>query len=147
MRIDMYLLPATTAVDDAALRLACQLTGKAWPGHRHISICCQPQQQEQLDAMLWQIPADRFIAHGISGSAAAAQAPVQISSQPQAASLLIQLQDSVPATANLEQYQRILDIIGASEQQRQAGRERYRNYQQLSGNINIHRLQAKHSSA
>jgi len=139
MRIDMYLLPASTVKDDAALRLACQLTGKAYPTHRHISICCPQQHHTQLDALLWQL-GGRFIAHGMTGSEAAEQAPVQISTRPQPGSLLIQLQDSLPTDASLDQYQRILDIIGADEPQRQAGRNRYRQYQQLCADIQIHNL-------
>lgn len=136
----MYLLPDQPATNDAALRLACQLVGKAWPQHRRISICCPPPQQAQLDELLWQLPAGRFIAHGISGSDSAEQAPVQISTEPSTASMLIQLHAEVPAAARLEQYQRILDVIGPGEPLRQQGRRRYRHYQQYTSDLHIHKL-------
>lgn len=140
MRVDMYLLPEATTADDAELRLACQLTGKAWPAHRQISICCAAAQQARLDDLLWQQPVDRFIAHGISDTAAAVQAPVQISDRPLAGSLLIQLCEQLPSELSAQQYQRILDVIGAGEQQRQAGRLRYRQYQQLGADLHTHHL-------
>ncbi len=140
MRIDLYLLPPASEQDEAALQLACRLAGKAWPQHRSICICCHPRQQARLDALLWQLPAGRFIAHGISGSDAAALAPVLIDSQPAPGSLLIQLLDHIADTGALQRYQRILDIVGADEQQRQAGRKRYRQYQQLTSDLHTHRL-------
>ncbi|MDA3933683.1 MAG: DNA polymerase III subunit chi [Gammaproteobacteria bacterium] len=139
MRVDIYLLSADQQQADSACQLACKLIGKAWPAYSSIAVCCPAEQQSMLDDLLWQLP-QRFIAHGVQATEAAKYAPVQIHSSPLAATLLINLQTQLPAHAEVGDYARILDIVGASAADKAAGRSRYRLYQQHCQNINVHQL-------
>lgn len=126
-RIDFYLLQDSAA---ERLRFACRLAEKAYrTGSRVYIQTASRDQAAQLDELLWTFRAGSFVPHTLAGTAGAAAAPVVIGAQDApgaAAELLVNLAPAVPQT--FRDYQRVAEIIDQNDDNKKAGRERFRFY-------------------
>lgn len=116
------------------LGYACRLIRKARSHDCRIVVWHdQPALLAQLDAALWSFTQEDFLPHVMAGDPAASLTPVILTDDDNAPcphyDLLINLCTRIPA--GFERFERMIEIVGSDEAARQAGRERYRHYQQL----------------
>ena len=124
MRVDFYILP--DPAPDARERLSCRLAEKAYKmGHTVYLHADSESQAQRLDDLLWTFRAGSFVPHARGGGQ---PSPVLIGSgeAPGAADLLITLSAAVPAF--YERFTRVAEIIDGNEDNKRAGRERFRFY-------------------
>ena len=124
------------------LRVACVLTAKASGGGRRVSVFAPDGNiARHFDQMLWSFQPLAFVPHVAATSPLAAETQVVICNQLDAQphdGILINLSNDLPA--GFELFQRVLEIVGPSEPERQAARERYRRYKQQGHTLGAHDL-------
>jgi len=127
-RIDFYVLESTSPSD--RLKFACRLCEKAYQaGHEIFLLTGSASQSLELDKLLWSFKKDAFLPHNVLGDSQQPAAPIIISDQlPETSSddLLINLGTALPADAG--RFRRIAEVIDASDNIRQAGRQRFSQY-------------------
>mgnify|MGYP001385903242 CR=1 FL=1 len=111
---------------------ACQLACDAAANRQRVGIFCQNQQQaEAVDELLWQLPANRFVPHNLYGEGPSSGTPVEIywdASQLGRRHLLINLSGAMLSAP--QQFQNIIDFVPNADDEKQAARVRYKQYQQ-----------------
>lgn len=128
-QVDFYVLGDESR---SAPALVCRLALMAWEKGLQVTLLAQDQRHAgQLDGLLWEQPAGRFIPHALDSSGQ--PAPVIITTPGQPASrqgdVLINL---TPApVAQPEHFQRVLEVVPASAGDRQASREKFTHYRNL----------------
>lgn len=131
--IDFYILAAEGA--DARAHFSCTLAAQAWRDGMNVHIITNDEPSaEHLDTLLWTFEPTSFIPHGresLNG-----QNPIVISPKPQPGQLLINLSNTPPE--DWTQRTQVAEIISADEPTRQAGRDRYRQYQQAGAKPRTH---------
>lgn len=139
-RVDFYLLP--DADPDGRHLAACKLTHKAYRlGHRVYILTRGPEESELLDRMLWTFAASSFIPHGLHTQPLDPKLPVVIGhTEPPAEiqSVLVSLAPEAPAF--FDRFERVAEIVGASEEDRARGRERFRFYRERGHPPHTHQL-------
>jgi len=122
------------------LDYACRLIRKALSAQCRLIVCHQDETQlAQLDQLLWAFSATDFLPHvnlNQGSHPLAQQTPVLLTLAADSGAatelhkkeILLNLSDTVPA--NFAQFERLIEIVPQVEQSTQAGRERYRFYQQ-----------------
>lgn len=119
------------------LDYACRLIRKALATQCKVLVCNRDENQlAQLDQLLWTFSATDFLPHVAlnQGNHPLAQhTPVlltlcDIATDLQHNDILINLSETVPT--NFAQFERLIEIVSQEEKATQAGRERYRFYQQ-----------------
>jgi DNA polymerase-3 subunit chi len=132
MRIDFYEMSGRFR---DPLEVAVVLVGKAWPATGEIAIVGRPEQLQDLDALLWERPPGRFLAHAIDDPAA----PIRLLAQaPARASLLINLDPGAELPDG--EYQRVLEIVPPDEQARQGLRQRWIDWKSRGAELHHHVL-------
>ena len=133
-KISFY--PLQQPGDDAVILFACRLVEKAWQRDHRIHLLCRSAQQGQLlDTMLWQFRPEAFIPHQlIIDDTKDLQPGVNVTlglqnAMPDQPDMLINLTGEV--WARHDQFKDIREIVGANEEDRQKGRQCYREYQNL----------------
>ena len=127
-QIDFYV--SKDSSNQNTLRTVCRIAEKAFLAGHIVHICTRNEKEnETLDSLLWTFRDRSFIPHEISTSITS-NCPVTISTEngPREANLLINLTYKTPE--NLEQFQRIAEIIDSNDESINAGRERYRFYRE-----------------
>ncbi len=124
---------------DAAepLRYACRLIRRALASGKPVGVCVAPAEAARLDAMLWSFDATEFIPHR-RWDGATPPAPGEVLLVDDAArlphrGLLLNLTDAMPGDAL--GFERVLEVIGSDPARVQAGRARYRIYQQAGAKL------------
>lgn len=108
------------------LAFACHLVAQCYSNNQRLSVFCADQAQaEAFDEMLWQLPADRFIAHNLAGEGPKGGANVEISWPKQSALRSIVVNLSALEIPEPNRYQKIYDFVPNAEDQKQAARLRY----------------------
>lgn len=130
--VSFYVLDERSS--DARLRLACRIVEKAYRAGQHVLIWhTDGAELATLDELLWTFGDDRtFIPHELVNPAAAAEAPVLLTSgaAPEGGiDVLVNLAATVPPIA--ERAARIVEVIDGDPQRREAGRARFRAYREL----------------
>lgn len=122
---------------------ACKLIEKAYrSGCFCYVLTDSAEQAKQVDQLLWTFRAGSFIPHQIyTGTLPEYKNTILIGSEPipdgwQA--VVVNLSTLYPPTQS--PTERILEILDGSEASKQAGRERYRYYQQAGLNITTHKM-------
>ena len=148
-RIDFYIL--SDVGEDAAMRFACALSLKAIRKGNLVHIHTKDERlARELDELMWDYPRHRFIPHTIpsrdgagvmTNKASQPVAPVHIDHCPPRhdghnEGLLINLGASVPDFFG--RFDRVAEIIVGET--RQAGRDRYRHYQDRGYPLHHHNL-------
>lgn len=128
-RIDFH-----TNVPDK-LAYACRLARKAYGAqHRMVVLVDDAQQLAALDAALWRFSATDFLPHVQAGDALAGQTPIVLTDSDAAAlphtQLLVNLSRRAPAC--VDQFERMIEVVSADEDDAAAGRQRYVAYKQQS---------------
>lgn len=139
-RVDFYLLSAGDT--DGKHLAACKLTHKAYRlGHRIYILTGGPEESERLDQMLWTFSAGSFIPHGLHVPPLDPTLPVVIGhTDPpdDVKNVLVSLAPQVPAF--FDRFERVAEIVGASEEDRARGRERFRFYRERGHPLQTHQL-------
>ena len=125
------------------LDIACRLAGKALQQKKRVLIYApQSEIAQKLDRLLWVSTATSFLPHCAAHDPLAAETP-----------LLIATDDAVPAHAcevllNLsaecppffERHERLLEIVSQADEERSAGRARFKFYRDRGYAIQNHDL-------
>jgi DNA polymerase-3 subunit chi len=123
-------------------QVACRLAGKAAAQRTRMLIFApQPEAAQRIDRMLWTWPAIGFVPHCRTGDPLAPDTPVLIASDDTTApgcSVLLNL--SLERPPQFERFERLLEIVGAEDDERGAARERYRWYRGRGHPIRNHDL-------
>jgi len=139
-RVDFYLLNDTAGNKQL---LACRLADKAYRlGHRSYILAAEAAEAAALDELLWTFSAGSFVPHGVYQPAAdAPPPPVLIGHAPPPAAchqLLINLHPQVPEF--FSRFTRVAEIVGATEDEKTAARERFRFYRERGYPLETHSL-------
>ncbi len=123
--------------------LACKLAEKAFRQGLYCVIYTMSEvQSRSIDDLLWTFRNTSFVPHQIvTGNILPSVPQVLICCQflpDQEKLIVINLSDECPC--NLERCERVLEILDDQEGSKQAGRKRYRHYQQLGANLTTHKL-------
>ena len=139
-QVDFYILH--TQLRPEKNRLACQLVDKAW--HQGYRIYIQTHSRnnaEQFDKLLWVFKDDSFLPHDIYPDISST-APIRIGYSPEAfcsdMDVLINLTETVPPF--IEPFKRIAEIVDDTPIAREAGRTRYRIYQEKNALLKVHNI-------
>ena len=129
------------------LQVACRLAGKAVSQKMRMLIYApEPELAGRIDRMLWTWPATGFVPHVLAHDALAAQTPVLIGGAEACATggpgaqVLLNLGRECPP--HFERFDRLLELVGREDAEKQSGRERYRVYRDRGYAIANHDLSA-----
>lgn len=92
---------------------------------------------QRLEADLWQLPALSFVPHVRCGHPLAPQTPVLIGADAddiRSPDVLINLDDAWPPC--FSRFERLIEVVGLDDADRQAARQRYRFYQERGYALN-----------
>ncbi|RZU98972.1 DNA polymerase III subunit chi [Spiribacter vilamensis] len=135
-RVDFYIL--RQAEPAQRVHFCCRLAARAWREGLGVWIRTRDASaSEQLDEALWTFDEASFIPHGTTSLDG--DNPIVINHEASPGALLINLADSLPE--DWQERDRIAEIITADEATRQAGRVRYRDYQQAGATPQTHRIE------
>lgn len=141
-RIDFYILRSADIRNRQLL--ACRLTEKAYRlGHSVYLHTDSPTQSRVMDELLWTFRAGSFVPHAISGKEQGGQQfpPVLLGNDSAPGcnhGVLINLSPDLPAA--VDRFERVVELIDQDESVRQAGRRRYRFYQENDYPLTTHKL-------
>jgi DNA polymerase-3 subunit chi len=124
------------------LQVACRLAGKAFAQGKQLLVYApEGDTASRIDKLLWTWPATGFVPHCSPHDPLAAETPVLIAADAEAPArceVLLNLSASCPP--HFERFERLLEVVGADEAERAAGRERYRFYKSRGYAIANHDL-------
>jgi DNA polymerase-3 subunit chi len=124
---------------DAAepLHYACRLIRRALASGKPVGVCVSVAHAARLDALLWSFDAAEFIPHrrwdGTTPPAPGEVLLVDDAARLPHRALLLNLCDEMPGDAL--SFERVLEVIGNDPGRVQAGRARYRVYQQAGAKL------------
>ncbi|HWI36870.1 MAG TPA: DNA polymerase III subunit chi [Burkholderiales bacterium] len=126
------------------LQVACRLAAKALAdGRRMLVYAPDAELAARVDKLMWTWPATAFVPHCPAEDPLAAQTPILISRAeevPANCGLLLNLgQDCPPHFASFE---RLFEVVGTEEAEKEAGRARYKLYRSRGYAIANHDLAA-----
>ena len=133
------------------LAYACRLLRKAAASGARVVVVADAQLQEQLDAELWAVSPTDFVSHcgsQASQSTKERSAVVLVQDLAQAGSarqVLVSLGATVPA--GFDAFERVIDVVSVDDEDRNQGRQRWKQYTQLGYAITRHDLVAKGTGA
>mgnify|MGYP006074544489 CR=1 FL=1 len=136
--IDFYIL------DDGIDRLtfACQLIEKAYKQkHRLFIQCGNEKETHRMDNQLWLFKTSSFVPHNIQGEGPTPPPPIQLGYSDKAPGfndILINLSLEVPPFHR--QFKRVIEIVDANPEIKEALRKHYRFYQSQSYSIQNHNI-------
>jgi DNA polymerase III subunit chi len=124
------------------LQVVCRLAGKALGQGKHMLVYApDPETASRVDRMLWTWPASGFVPHCALHDPLAPDTPVLIAAgeeTPRRCELLVNL--SLECPPHFERFERLLEVVGTDEAERQAARTRYRYYRERGYSITNHDL-------
>jgi len=135
-RVDFYFNAADR------LQVACRLAGKAAAqGTRLLIYAPDPETLQRIDRLLWTWPATGFVPHCAPHDPLAADTPVLVDAGTDAARDCDALLNLAPQTPPaFERFERLLEIVGREQDDRQQARDRYRFYRERGYGIADHDL-------
>ena len=123
------------------LQVACRLAAKALAERKRILIYAPDAElATRLDRLLWTWPATGFVPHCSSGDALAPDTPVLISGDDESADIAILLNLSADCPPHFASFERLLEVVGAEEADREPARERFRLYKSRGYAVASHDL-------
>lgn len=127
---------------DNKYRTACALSAKAVAqGLRVLIYPADTATADKLDELLWRAPPTGFLPHCRAGHALAAVTPIIIDPAPDSFAhdeVLLNLHPEWPPF--FSRFQRLVEIVGTEENDRQAARQRFRFYRDRGYEIRSHDL-------
>lgn len=141
IRVDFYLLGEPTA--QAAQRTVGRLIETIWSkGNQVYLYTASPGETQVWDRVLWSYRQEGFLPHAPyrSGPAPAGERVLVGDSVPPEdwGGVLVNLVGEVPAFYN--RFSRVAELVTASPEVRNAGRERYRYYREQGHELHLHEL-------
>lgn len=125
-QVDFYVLK-TPSLD--ARKLACRLAVMAWERGHHITLITDTETlAEDMDKLLWELPVDRFLPHGLDTEPEGKAAPVTITTMPHINVGDVMINLSLQAIPGPARFNRLLEIVSQQEDQLLASRDKYRYY-------------------
>ena len=138
-RIDFYILQHGHA--DTG-QFVCKLTEKAYKqGHQVYINVASDQQLRQLDDLLWTFRDGSFLPHGCYRAEENGKQPILLGHaiEPDGPSdVLVNMANDIPAF--FSRFNRVAELVGGDDNQRQAARARYRFYKDRGYTLNTHTL-------
>lgn len=126
------------------LQVACRLAAKAvGRGKRLLIYAPEAELASRIDRMLWTWPAIGFVPHCMVHDRLAAETPVLIAAgedAPERCDVLLNL--GVACPPHFERFERLLELVGRADDEKAAGRERYRFYRDRGYAMTHHDLAA-----
>lgn len=140
-KVDFYVLESAT--ENGAKDMAvCRLVHKAFSlGHRIYIRTSDGDAARRLDALLWTFNQGSFIPHAVHPAPEESPVPVLIGPDDPPAEhddVLIQLGAEPPPS--FERFQRVLEVVGPDEQDKQNGRQKFRFYREKGHTPATHNL-------
>jgi DNA polymerase-3 subunit chi len=118
------------------LQVACRLAGKALAqGSRMVVYAPDPEVATRVDRLMWTWPATGFLPHCAAGDKLAAETPVLIAQDDR---VLLNLSGECPP--HFASFERLLEVVGTDEAEREAARARFRSYKSRGYAITSHDL-------
>ncbi len=126
------------------LQMACTLTSKALKlGMRVMLLTPDAAETERLSKLFWTTPSTGFVPHCRNGDRLAPVTPVIVDHVAEPLvhdEVLVNLCDQMPAF--FSRFQRLVEIVGTGDADREAARVRYRFYRDRGYEIRTHQLGA-----
>ncbi|HEY3076791.1 MAG TPA: DNA polymerase III subunit chi [Burkholderiales bacterium] len=124
------------------LQVACRLAGKALAqGSRMVVYVPDPELAARVDRLMWTWPATGFVPHCAADAALAADTPVLIArDEHTAADIPVLLNLSGECPPHFASFERLLEVVGADDADREAARARFRSYKSRGYAIASHDL-------
>ena len=124
------------------LQVACRLAAKAMAdGKRMLIYAPDAEVAAKLDKLMWTWPAVGFVPHVAADDALAPETPVLISrgdDTPAQCPFLVNLSAQCPP--HFASFDRLFEIVGLEDDDKQTGRERYKLYKSRGYAIANHDL-------
>lgn len=124
------------------LDVARRVAAKAYGQGRQVMIYApDPAAADAIDRLLWTTPPLGFVPHCRDHHALAGETPVLIGADADAqriAHVMINLHHDQPAA--FARFERLVEIVGLDDAEREQGRERYRFYQARGYPLKMHDL-------
>jgi DNA polymerase III subunit chi len=124
------------------LHVACRLSAKAVQQKLRVLIYAPDEAEAQrIDKMLWTWQATAFLPHCMTRNPLAAQTPVLITHDPEDIphdEVLLNLHSEWPPA--FSRFQRLVEIVGRDDEDREAARGRFRFYRARGYDIENHDL-------
>ncbi|MDX1810797.1 MAG: DNA polymerase III subunit chi [Gammaproteobacteria bacterium] len=139
-QVDFYIL------NNAGLagleNYTCKLVEKAFHrGHRIFILTANQDQSERLNKLLWTFNDRSFVPHVLAEDDLASDTPIHISHLSRNTSINDVLVNLKPELVeNFDRFSRIAEIVGGDDQQKQAARMRYREYQKHQCQVATHEV-------
>ena len=122
------------------LAYGCRLVRKVFGGGMGaLVVCADAAQHAEFDRLLWSFSELDFIPHVDAADPLAAETPVLLAlSAPDAVTrdVLVNLGPQVPA--GFGRFERLVELVGADDADREAARERWRYYRDRGYEIRNH---------
>lgn len=139
--ISFYILPTNS--DQGRFQFACKLAEKIYRTTNKVYILTSTEaHSKRLDDLLWSFRAGSFVPHHIHTESTPAPENLILIGSTNAPEnwqqTIINLSNHCPE--NLEQSERILEIVDSDEAIKQSGRQRFRDYKQAGFSINTHNI-------
>ena len=122
-------------------QVACRLAGKALAqGSRMLVYAPDPEVASRIDRLMWTWPATGFLPHCSAHDALAAETPVLIGGDDEAAEIPILLNLSTDCPPHFASFERLLEVVGTDEADREPARARFRMYKSRGYAVASHDL-------
>ena len=132
------------------LAYACRLLRKAVAAGSRVVVTAPADALARLDTLLWTFSQTDFVAHARlpAEPAVLAASPVLLAEAPQGNlphhQVLVNLGGQLPE--GFERFERVIEVVGLDEEDRQLARGRWKRYGELGYNIIRHDLNLKGTS-
>ncbi|HSV47504.1 MAG TPA: DNA polymerase III subunit chi [Ramlibacter sp.] len=129
------------------LGYACRLLRKAVAAGSRVVVTGDRATLQQLDVALWSFSPLDFVPHcngASAGEAVLARSPVVLHDTPRSAphqQVLVNLGDTIPE--GFERFERLIEVVTASQADRDGARERWKHYKDRGYAIDRHDLAGK----
>ena len=128
------------------LGYACRLLRKAVGSGARVAVTGQPDKLQELDALLWTFSATDFVPHCLADSEphVVAASPVILATEVASVAhrqVLLNLGELLPAA--FDQFERVIELVGQDERDRQLARARWKQYTDRGYAITRHDLTLK----
>ena len=125
---------------------ACRLLRKAVASGAKLMVTGSPDTLQQLDSALWNFSPTDFVphCHADDNALLVSASPVVLSASAQAGAhrqVLVNLDRKVPE--GFEQFERVIELVGMDDEDRQLARRRWKHYVDLGYTITRHDLTLK----
>ena len=140
-RIDFYILDRPAS--DARLLFACRLAEKAVEQNHQVLINAASESESlRLDELLWTFSQGSFLPHRLVGGRAEEGEHVLIGCGQEPGDghtgVLINLALAVPPF--FSRFERVAEVVGAEDENKSAGRERFRYYRDRGYELQTHQV-------